>query len=153
MSNSKVSNSIFSTFIPRFFVRGNDWDFIGSRRYMRSRPKSSDYDYMFRSQHREAILAHLDQIGIQYVDSAVGSIKFTVHTPGECGWGIGESFVINFCFVEDFEAWQKATELFEAFQKFAPCLGSLTKKARMQMFGQTVQAFGGKRPVFPEFTS
>lgn len=72
---------------------------------------------------------------------------------GDTAGGAGERFVINFCFVEDFEAWQKATELFETFRKVAPFIGSISKKARMQLFGYTVQAFGGKKADFPGFTS
>jgi hypothetical protein len=146
---------LFNTLIPGNLIKHCDWDFIGSRTHTYA-GKESDYDVMFRSEHRTAVLAHLRNLGVEYEGGQDGPIKFKVCTvvpmvKGYIGVSHSAEMEFNFCFIKDFEAWQKATDVMRKITLDTPrsSLAVLDKRTRVAMFENLVIAFGGSRPVLP----
>lgn len=146
---------LFNTLIPGNLIKHCDWDFIGSRTHTYA-GKGSDYDVMFQLEHRTAVLAHLRNLGVEYKGGSDGPVKFKVCTVGPTAKGyIGVShstdMEFNFCFIKDFEAWQKATDVLRnmALDSSSNPLATLDKYARVSMFEHLVVAFGGSHPKLP----
>lgn len=138
------SPSLISLLLPQCSA---EHCFIGSRRYM-NRP-NSDFDVMFHAEDRELVLRHLSREGIKFSTGATGSVRFSVELfPAERFFLNGYNKVeCNFCFIEDYEAWKRATEAMVKLAKESSSFFSeISKEDRIILFANFVEAFGGKRP-------
>lgn len=150
---------LLHTLIPKSLVPHQDYEFFGSRTYTLA-PKGSDYDLMFQAKHRDTILEHLKSLGVEYASGARGPIKFKVSMLDSAATDYIRTdhfceLELNFCFIEDFDAWQKATNLLKKVASSVPgnSLGLLDKKTRITLFEHLVEAFGGARPKLPNGSS
>jgi hypothetical protein len=138
-----MNNDLLGMFIPASL----EYAHIGSRVYMPA--QHSDYDFMFRPQDRDAVVERLNQLGVEFEVNTVGAIKFRLNIT-KPGRFTEHSFIeVNFCFVEDFDAWETATETMKILSQ---TLGTefftqMTKKKRLNLFSELVVHNGGTRPA------
>jgi hypothetical protein len=107
----------------------------------------SDYDVMFHHYDRESVVNKLVEMGIVYETNSVGAIKFRLDIfPTHRYFTTGLNYIdVNFCFVEDYEPWKKATE---TMLTLSDTLGSeffnqMSKMKRVCLFNALVQQNGG----------
>jgi hypothetical protein len=109
----------------------------------------SDFDVMFRPQAREAIVEHLNRLGIQFEVNQVGAIQFRLSMVEHQRFTAPQWIELNFCFVEDFDAWKAATETMKVLSDtlgtefFTP----MSKGKRLHLFSALVEQNGGSKPT------
>lgn len=136
---------LIKLFLPNYSI---EYTPIGSRVYLPNPPHNSDHDFMFHSYDRDNVVNHLDSLGVSYKVGAIGSIKFNV--------SISDLWTrdINFCFIEHYREWEKATSIMSVIFKdtrMSTCI--ISKKERMKLFKRIVEELGGKGVLLPNFSS
>jgi hypothetical protein len=117
---------------------------IGSRAYMPA--PYSDYDYMFRSHDQQNVMDALSSRSVSFETNQFGTIKLSVNF-GENERSLPQQILeVHFCFVEDFDAWKKATELMKNVSSNTKFFEGWTKKKRLDLFSDFIESCGGKRP-------
>lgn len=137
-----------------FMPKGVEHCLVGSRRYMNA--PNSDYDVMFHPEDRHYVIDHLSKMGVDYIKGNSGSIKFSLEIfPTERFFVSGLNYLeVNYCFVEDYEAWRLATEAMLSFSKTTPGLfGNMSKLKRLKLFSELVANNGGKPIIFSDHSS
>jgi hypothetical protein len=117
---------------------------IGSRAYMPA--PYSDYDYMFHSHDQQNVMEALINKNVSFETNAFGTIKLSVKFGEIEKFGPLQPLKVHFCFVEDFDAWKKATELMKIASSNTKCFEGWPKKNRLDLFADFVVLHGGKRP-------
>jgi hypothetical protein len=136
-----MANTLFE-----FFVPGVDYCYIGSRAYMNC-SLGTDYDVMFHHYDRDVVINKLGEMGIVYETNSVGAVKFRLDIfPTHRFFTTGLNYIdVNFCFVEDYDAWKKATEtmLTLSDNQGTEFFIGMSKKGRVSLFNALVQQNGG----------
>ena len=117
---------------------------IGSRSYMPA--PYSDYDYMFRSHDRQNVMEALIIKKVSFETNQFGTIKLSVKFGEIEKFSPQQPLEVHFCFVEDFDAWKKATELMKNVSSNTKFFEGWTKKKRLDLFADFVESCGGHRP-------
>jgi hypothetical protein len=128
-----------------FMPKGVEYCQIGSRRYMNA--PNSDYDVMFHPEDRHYVIEHLSKMGVDYIKGNSGSIKFSLEVfPTERFFVSGINYLeVNYCFIEDYEAWRLATEAMLSISKITPTyFDNRTKWNRLKLFSGLVASHGGQ---------
>lgn len=108
---------------------------------------NSDYDVMFHPEDRHYVIEHLSKMGVDYIKGNSGSIKFSLEVfPTERFFVSGINYLeVNYCFIEDYEAWRLATEAMLSISKITPTyFDNRTKWNRLKLFSGLVASHGGQ---------
>jgi hypothetical protein len=138
-----MENNLLNLIVPSSL----EYAHIGSREIMPA--EYSDYDVMFRLHSRDTVVEQLNQLGIEFEVNEVGAIKFRLGIKKTERFTAPSYIEVNFCFVEDFDAWKTATETMKVMSQ---SLGTefftqMSKKRRLQLFSDLIVQNGGSRPT------
>jgi hypothetical protein len=88
----------------------------------------SDYDYLFHSYDRQNVMEALIIKNVSFETNQFGTIKLSVNFGENARSPPQQILEVHFCFVEDFDAWKKATELMKNVSSNTNCFEGWPKR-------------------------